>query len=116
VELELDEKLTLAAKVAVIVCPLTLSEEVVKDAWPELLSKTVPSVVTPSVNVTDPVGVAELGAVAVTVAVNVTGSPGAVAGVVGIKSGVVSGVINLEASGVEAPDWRPRHDNRYHKA
>jgi hypothetical protein len=35
---------------------------------------------------------------------------GAVAGVVEIESGVVSGVINLESSGVEAPDWRPRHD------
>jgi hypothetical protein len=41
---------------------------------------------------------------------------GAVAGVVGIESGVVSGVINLESSGVEAPDWRPRHDKRYHEA
>ena len=37
---------------------------------------------------------------------------GAVAGVVGIESGVVSGVINLESSGVEALDWRPRHDER----
>src|SRR5204863_2534441 len=35
---------------------------------------------------------------------------GAVAGLVGIEGGVVSGVINLESSGVEAPDWRPRHD------
>jgi hypothetical protein len=40
---------------------------------------------------------------------------GAVAGVVGIEGGVVSGVINLESSGVEAPDWRPRHDKRYHE-
>jgi hypothetical protein len=23
-------------------------------------------------------------------------------------------VINLESSGVEAPDWRPRHDKHYH--
>ncbi len=44
------------------------------------------------------------------------GQVGAVAGVVGIESGVVSGVINLESSGVEAPDWRPRHDKRYHEA
>jgi hypothetical protein len=36
----------------------------------------------------------------------------AVAGLVGIEGGVVSGVINLESSGVEAPDWRPRHDER----
>jgi cytochrome d ubiquinol oxidase subunit II len=36
---------------------------------------------------------------------------GAVAGLVGIEGGVVSGVINLESSGVEAPDWRPRHDD-----
>jgi hypothetical protein len=35
---------------------------------------------------------------------------GAVAGLVGIEGGVVSGVFNLESSGVEAPDWRPRHD------
>jgi hypothetical protein len=41
---------------------------------------------------------------------------GAVAGLVGIKGGVVSGVINLESSGVEAPDWRPRHDKAYHEA
>jgi transposase len=25
-------------------------------------------------------------------------------------------VINLESSGVEALDWRPRHDERYHEA
>jgi hypothetical protein len=41
---------------------------------------------------------------------------GGVAGLVGIKCGVVSGVINLESSGVEAPDWRPRHDKHYHEA
>ena len=40
---------------------------------------------------------------------------GAVAGVVGIEGGVVSGVFNLELSGVRAPDWRPRHDQRYHE-
>jgi hypothetical protein len=34
---------------------------------------------------------------------------GGVAGMVGIESGVVSGVFNLESSGVEVPDWRPRH-------
>jgi hypothetical protein len=42
--------------------------------------------------------------------------PGGVAGLVGIKCGVVSGVFNLESSGVEAPDWRPRHDKHYHEA
>jgi hypothetical protein len=41
---------------------------------------------------------------------------GAVAGLVGIECGVVSGVINLESSGVEASDWRPRHDEHYHEA
>jgi hypothetical protein len=41
---------------------------------------------------------------------------GAVAGLVGIECGVVSGVINLESSGVEASDWRPRHDEYYHDA
>src|ERR1700692_3706658 len=39
-----------------------------------------------------------------------TSTTGAVAGLVGIECGVVSGVINLESSGVEASDWRPRHD------
>jgi hypothetical protein len=41
---------------------------------------------------------------------------GAVAGLVGIECGVVSGVINLESSGVEASDRRPRHDEHYHEA
>ena len=41
---------------------------------------------------------------------------GAVARLVGIEGGVVSGVTNLESSGVEASDWRPRHDERYHEA
>jgi hypothetical protein len=34
---------------------------------------------------------------------------------VGIDGGVVSGVINLESSGVEASDWRPHHDEHYHE-
>ncbi len=41
---------------------------------------------------------------------------GAVAGLVGIRVGVVSGVINLELSGVEASDWRLRHEQGYHEA
>ena len=41
---------------------------------------------------------------------------GPVAGLVGNEGGVVSGVINLESSGVEASDWRPRHDEHYHEA
>ena len=41
---------------------------------------------------------------------------GAVAELVGIEGGVVSGVINLESSGVEASDWGPRHDEPYHEA
>ena len=40
---------------------------------------------------------------------------GAVARVVGIGGGVVSEVINLELSGVRAPDRRPRHDQHYHE-
>jgi hypothetical protein len=40
---------------------------------------------------------------------------GAVAELVGIEGGVVSEVINLESSGVEAPDRRPRHDQYYHE-
>jgi hypothetical protein len=38
---------------------------------------------------------------------------GPVGGVVGIECGVVSGVINLESSGVGASDWRPRHEKHY---
>ena len=43
-------------------------------------------------------------------------SEGAVAELVGIECGVVSGVFNLESSGIEVPDWRPRHDKHYHEA
>jgi transposase len=38
-----------------------------------------------------------------------------VARLVGIEGGVVSGVINLESSDVEASDRRPRHDEHYHE-
>ena len=41
---------------------------------------------------------------------------GAVAKLVGIEVGVVSGVINLESSGVEASDRRLRHEASYHDA
>ena len=41
---------------------------------------------------------------------------GPVAELVGIRVGVVSGVMNLESSGVEASDWRPRHEEIYHDA
>ena len=41
---------------------------------------------------------------------------GPVAELVGIEGGVVSGVINLKLSGVEASDWRPRHDEQYYEA
>src|SRR6266404_5335314 len=40
---------------------------------------------------------------------------GPVAELVGIEGGVVSGVFNLESSGVEAPDRRPRHEEHYHE-
>jgi len=52
------------------------------------------------------------------VAMSVVGTfeTGAVLELVGIEGGVVSGVINLESSGVEASDWRPRHDEQYHEA
>ena len=40
----------------------------------------------------------------------------AVARLVGIEGGVVSGVFNLKSSGVRASDWRPRHDKRYREA
>jgi hypothetical protein len=41
---------------------------------------------------------------------------GAVAGLVGIDGGVVSGVTNLESPGVRAPGRRPRHEEGYHDA
>ena len=41
---------------------------------------------------------------------------GPVAELVGIEVGVVSGVMNLESSGVEASDRRLRHDQGYHEA
>jgi hypothetical protein len=41
---------------------------------------------------------------------------GPVAELVGIEVGVVSGVFNLESSGVEASDWRLRHEQAYHEA
>jgi predicted nucleic acid-binding protein len=44
------------------------------------------------------------------------GLRGPVAELVGIEVGVVSGVMNLESSGVEASDWRPRHEEVYHDA
>ena len=46
----------------------------------------------------------------------VTSNWGPVAELVGIEVGVVSGVTNLESSGVEASDWRLRHDEDYHEA
>ena len=39
---------------------------------------------------------------------------GAVAGVVEIEVGVVSGVFNLESPSVEAPGRRPRHEKCCH--
>ena len=45
-----------------------------------------------------------------------SGHGGPVAELVGIEGGVVSGVFNLESSGVEAPDRRPRHEEHYHEA
>jgi hypothetical protein len=44
-----------------------------------------------------------------------TPESGPVAELVGIRVGVVSGVINLESSGVEASDWRLRHEATYHE-
>jgi hypothetical protein len=63
------------AYVAVIECEATESEDVVKVATPEPFRATTPSVVAPSVNVTLPVGIPVLGALAETAAVNVTDWP-----------------------------------------
>jgi hypothetical protein len=43
-------------------------------------------------------------------------TPGAVARLVGIEVGVVSGVFNLESPGVGAPGWRLRHEEAYYAA
>src|SRR6516225_11427936 len=48
--------------------------------------------------------------------VKISLSAGPVVELVGIEGGVVSGVFNLESSGVEAPDRRPRHEEHYHEA
>ena len=45
-----------------------------------------------------------------------TKDPGAVAGLVGIEVGVVSGVFNLESPGVSALGWRLRHEEAYHSS
>jgi hypothetical protein len=58
-----------------MVCVPRLRVEVAKVAWPEAFSVLVPSVVAPSRNVTVPPGVPAPGALAVTVAVNVTACP-----------------------------------------
>ena len=44
------------------------------------------------------------------------GGRGAVARLVGIEVGVVSGVFNLESPGVSALGWRLRHEEAYHAA
>ncbi len=46
----------------------------------------------------------------------VAAAGGAVRRLVGIEGGVVSGVFNLESPGVDAPGWRPRHEEAYHAA
>ena len=61
--------------VAVTECEPTPSDEVVKVACADPLSVPVPSVATPSLNVTVPVGVPVPGEFTVTVAVNVTDWP-----------------------------------------
>jgi len=60
---------------AVIECVPFTSVEIANVAFRLLLSVPLPSVVLPSLNVTVPVGVPAPGALAVTVAVNVTMSP-----------------------------------------
>ena len=58
-----------------MLCVPTVSDEVAKLAWPEPLSDAVPRMLAPSLKVTVPVGVPAPGAIAVTVAVNVTDCP-----------------------------------------
>src|SRR5438105_12216692 len=54
---------------------VTLRPAVVKVAWPAAVTVPVPKVLAPSLNVTVPLGVFELEALGVTVAVNVTAWP-----------------------------------------
>jgi hypothetical protein len=61
---------------AVSECVPTLSEEVANVATPLPFAKLAPSTVAPSKKVIVPVGVPEPGAIALTVAVSVTVSPG----------------------------------------
>src|SRR5258708_33669001 len=63
-----------------------------------------------------PAPVSQSAALAAPLATQAPPLVGGVAGLVGIEGGVVSGVFNLESSGVEASDWRPRHDEQYHEA
>ena len=58
-----------------MLCVATVSVDVVKLAWPDPLRVLVPRDVAPSKNSTEPAGVPVPGAVAVTVAVNVTDWP-----------------------------------------
>lgn len=60
---------------AVMDCEPVESEDVLYVATPDALRVPLPSVVPPSMNVTDPVGAAELPDAPATVAVNVTGCP-----------------------------------------
>jgi len=60
-------------------------------------------------------GGSSVGTLAVDKNTPLSSSEGPVAVLVGIEGGVVSEVINLESSGVRAPDRRPRHDQRYHE-
>jgi hypothetical protein len=90
-------------------------------SWKKLFNKIPGCGVPPIVNLfgiyaacgmphsrSDPMGVMKIVSVSLRI--------GAVAELVGIEVGVVSGVINLESSGVEASDWRLRHEATYHEA
>jgi hypothetical protein len=68
-------KLPSPSYAAVMACDPAASVELENVAWPPALSVPVPNVVVPSLNVTVPVGVPLPGAVAATVAVNVTACP-----------------------------------------
>ncbi len=57
-----------------MLCEATLSDDALKLAVP-LASETLPSDAAPSMNVTDPVGVPDPGALAATVAMNVADCP-----------------------------------------
>ena len=82
-------KLASSTYSAVIEWDATVSNDVAKVVIPEAFNVPVPMLATPSLNVTEPVGIPAPGAAADTVAVNVTDSPNNVGFTVDVNPVVV---------------------------